>query len=469
MTRIHVTAIAACLCLTSFGALAADDDGVIWPHLEDAEAVFVSVPEAQFRSLGSELTLPDGGRHITDLANAAPGGAFDPRALHGIAAEELGYKADWIVERYRRYNLDWDIAGLRMTSLDPEAATRPWIVIINGGAANAYEFIIDLKNDPGWAQYLAQKLNVFVVSIPGNFRYGGWEMAVTDPARQPAYLLDRDLSPEEYTLRHMIYTNALILQGVKALVMNHTEGELLIVGHSTSGEIAMLANEDPEMGPRLDGRFLGWGSGGAARVEAIQSVRTGMPPDAEVLARRATMPLGEIQYRIPEGYADGYSGTLNPLYEPGWTMLQVAQRWLDVEARRRPNFKQLMQDWEHGDLLTLRARAEVVIEEHLAETGNPWGVVLDDVNKDLFATHYTRMDGFSRMVWMTARWDTNHWEPEDPIQSPEVFVAGEYRRKNPEAEIRLINWDLPMTHYGHLELPQELAGATISVVRWLDR
>jgi hypothetical protein len=51
----------------------------------------------------------------------------------------------------------------------------------------------------------------------------------------------------------------------------------------------------------------------------------------------------------------------------------------------------------------------------------------------------------------------------------EVFVANEYRAKNPDAQIRLINWDPPMTHYGHLELPKQLAAAHFSVVRWLVR
>ena len=41
--------------------------------------------------------------------------------------------------------------------------------------------------------------------------------------------------------------------------------------------------------------------------------------------------------------------------------------------------------------------------------------------------------------------------------------------KNPDAPIRLINWDPPMTHYGHLELPRQLAAAHFSVVRWLVR
>src|SRR5438128_12587402 len=79
------------------------------------------------------------------------------------------------------------------------------------------------------------------------------------------------------------------------------------------------------------------------------------------------------------------------------------------------------------------------------------------------------MDGFRRMVWTTAHFDRNHWNPEEPMKSIEVFVANEYRAKNSDAQIRLINWDPPMTHYGHLELPKQLAAAHFSVVRCLVR
>jgi hypothetical protein len=65
--------------------------------------------------------LPDGGKTVTDLAQAAPGGAFDPRNLAKIPPSKLGYQADWIVERYKRYGMNWDITGLRLTSLNPDA------------------------------------------------------------------------------------------------------------------------------------------------------------------------------------------------------------------------------------------------------------------------------------------------------------------------------------------------------------
>ena len=161
----------------------------IWKLLGDNKSVYVTLPEPDFRSLGEGFDLPDGGKTVTDLALAAAGGAFDPRDVAKIPAEKLGYKAEWVVERYKRYNMDWDITGLKLTSLNPDAKKYPWFIIMNGGAANFYEFFVDLKNRPGWAQYLAQKMNVMIVTIPGNFKYGGWEEPVQSLKRQPQYVL----------------------------------------------------------------------------------------------------------------------------------------------------------------------------------------------------------------------------------------------------------------------------------------
>jgi hypothetical protein len=442
----------------------------IWALLDDSKSVYVSLSEGDFRAGGVGLELPDGGRAVSALAEKAPGGAFDPRDVAKLPARDLGYRADWVVERFRRYDLDWDITGLRLTSLNPEAKNYPWFIIINGGAANFYEFFVDLKNRPGWAQYLAQKLNVMIVTIPGNFRYGGWVEPIADVKRQPAYLLDRDLSMEEYEVRNAIYTNSLIMQGLKQLVMKNTAGDILLIGHSTSGELSMLAYEDPELSARLKGRYLGWGSGGPARLELLRTVRGKDIPDrGGASGSGGKTPLTVLERRDPPSYARGYSGFLNPLYEPGMSHLQIAQAWLQAEARRRPNFKQQLQNLEHGNELGEKAWVETEIESLLKRNGNPWGIPVEDVEKDLFVTNFTRMDGFKRMVWTTAHFDRNHWNPEDPMKSIEVFVANEFRVKNPNAQIRLINWDPPMTHYGHLELPKQLAAAHFSVVRWLVR
>jgi len=440
----------------------------IWTLLDNDKAPYVALSEPDFRALGAGFDLPDGGRAVTELADKAPGGAFDPRDLAKISPQQLGYRAEWVVERFRRYNLDWDIGALKLTSNNPDAKNYPWFIIMNGGAANFYEFYVDLKNRPGWTQFLAQKLNVMIVTIPGNFKYGGWEMPISDARRQPAYLLDRELPMAESEIRNAIYTNSVILQGVKQIVMKHTTGDILLIGHSTSGEIAHLAYEDRDMAPRLKGRFLGWGSGGPARLELMRTVRGKDVPErggASPAGKRSALQV--LERRDPPSYSRGYSGFLNPLYEAGMSHLQIAERWLATEARRRPNFKQQMQNLEHGTDLGQKAEVENEIDMLLKTSGNPWGIAAEDVYKDLYVTNFTRLDGYKRMVWTTAHFDRNHWNPEEPMKSVEVFVASEYRMKNPTADIRVLNFDPPMTHYGHLELPRQLANAHYSVVRWL--
>lgn len=463
--------------LLSCNALFAGDvDKKIWSLLDDPKATYVSLDTPSFMSLG--WALPDGGKTVTDLALAAPGGAFDPRLLNAIPAATLGYKADWIVERYRHYNLDWDITGLRLTSNDPEAKKYPWLVIMNGGAANVYEFYVDLKNRPGWGQYLAQKLNVMIVTIPGNFKYGGWDEPIKSEKRQPAYLLDKDLSMEEYEIRNCLLTNVNVMKGLKQLLMKNTTGDLLLIGHSTSGEMAMLANNDPELRARTNGRYLGWGSGGPARMDRVRDVREGVSASEDGGRRpsygstaapatpRERTPLHKLSRRDAAGYARGYSRYLNPLYESGMSTYQIAEKWVASEGRRRAQFKQQIQSIEHGGDIDLKGWIEVSIENLLDKAGNPWGINMEEVSADLFSTHYTRMDGYKQMVWMVAHYDRNHWVPEDPMKSVEVFFANEYRRRNPQGKIRLIVWDPLMTHYGHVELPSQLAEATYHVVRW---
>ena len=238
----------------------------------------------------------------------------------------------------------------------------------------------------------------------------------------------------------------------------------------TASEATGRLSADPDLRARLKGRYLGWGSGGPARLELLRTVRgKDVPERGGASGPGGKVSLTILERRDPPSYSRGYSGFLNPLYEPGMSHLQIAERWLAAEARRRPNFKQQLQNLEHGAELGQKAWVETEIESILKRTGNPWGIPVEDVEKDLYVTNFTRMDGFQRMVWTTAHFDRNHWNPEEPMKSVEVFVANEYRAKNPNAQIRLINWDPPMTHYGHLELPRQLAAAHFSVVRWLVR
>jgi hypothetical protein len=76
------------------------------------------------------------------------------------------------------------------------------------------------------------------------------------------------------------------------------------------------------------------------------------------------------------------------------------------------------------------------------------------------------LTGYQKMVWTTAQLDDGHWDP-DPAKARELFVANRFREKNPGIPVRVIVYDVPMTHYGHIERPRQLAGGTLAAVKWL--
>src|SRR5438034_1078441 len=95
-------ALALFTAILPAGFILAQSQGVeqkIWTLLDDGKAAYVSLAESDLRAVGANLDLPDGGRSITALAGKADGGAFDPRDVARLPAQQLGYKADWIVER----------------------------------------------------------------------------------------------------------------------------------------------------------------------------------------------------------------------------------------------------------------------------------------------------------------------------------------------------------------------------------
>lgn len=433
----------------------------VWNKLDTSEP-FEFLPGEAFSSLGTDLVLPDGGKTVMEIAKAAPGGAFDPRLLDDIDPEILGYDASWEVIRYNHYNLDWEITGLRLESLHPEADSLPWLFIYHGGSANFYEFFNKLDDEPGWGQYLAQRVNVMIVTMPGNFKYGGWDEA--PEYRDVPYLLNETLSIDEQRMRHILINNTVILDGIKRLILEKTEGEFLFIGHSTGGELPHLLRDDPEVGDRLANRFIGWGSGGPARAQLIRDHLQ------DRLRGRSYQPTWQNRPRnIPAYVGSRYPGILNPLYKPGMSDLDVAIEWFASEGRRRPNFKQPIQDIEHGSAIEWKAVVETELQIEADRTGNKFNIPIEEVTQDLMSTHYVTMTGYERMVWMAARFDRNAWNPTNAEKAREYFMGEEYRRKNPEGEIRVLVADLPLTHYGHVEMPQQLAGKTIDVMKWLTR
>ena len=412
------------------------------------------VPPEHFDKLG--WSLPDGGSTVKALADAVPGGAFDPRKLESIPAATLGYRAKWQVARYKVYGLDWDISGLHLIP-DKPTPGLPTVAIINGGSANWYEFFIDPLNAPGLGQYLAQRVPVLLITIPGNYRHGGWTDAQFS-RRIPGYLLDRDVSPEEARIRHSVYTFRVINDGVVRLVETTTTGPVVLVGHSTGGEIQFML-KDSKLKDRLQGLSLGWGTGGPAALSQMREFRGERTADDYPA-------IWDLNPRPARTYAGGYLGPLNPVWDSGKTRLEIATRWMSLENTRRPQFKQTLQNIEHNSADNLRDHVASQIRQ--AVKGNTLGVKPDEVISDLFTTMRAPVAGYRKMIWTVAALDDGHWH-KDPAQARELQVANEFRKANPTAPVRVLVFDLPLTHYGHVEKPRQLAGGLWAALSWLTQ
>lgn len=411
-----------------------------------------AVSAGTFEQLG--WSLPDSGSTVRALADAAPGGAFDPRKLESVAVEKLGYRAKWQVVRYKIYGLDWDITALHLTPNRP-TPNLPTVAIINGGSANWYEFFVDPLNAPGLGQYLAQRVPVLLITIPGNYRHGGW--TEQDFAKRiPGYLLDRDVSPEEARIRHSIYTFRIVSEGVTRLVESVTTGPVVLVGHSTGGEIQFIL-KDSRLKDRLRGLSLGWATGGPAALGEMRAYRGQRTADDYPA-------IWDLNPRPPAAYARGYLGPLNPVWDPGKSRLEIATRWMDLEDTRRPQFKQTLQNIEHNSADNLRDHVAGQIRQVLK--GNVLGINPDEVIGDLFTTMRAPVTGYRKMIWTVAALDDGHWN-ENPSEARELQVANEFRKANPGVPIRVLLFDLPMTHYGHIEKPRQLAGGLVAALTWL--
>ena len=424
-----------------------------------AETIVSSLDKAMPYTVVSEETfarqgwdLPDGGMTAKALADAAAGGAFDPRALAKSDPAALGYTATWHEVRFAYYGLEWDITALKLTPNNPEPDV-PTVAILNGGAANWYEFFIGPRNGPGLGQYLAQKVPVVLLTIPGNYKHGGWTESDFG-SRKPAYLVDQELSAEETSVRNASFTFSLVAKGVEAALAETVSGPLLLAGHSTGGELQFMLKD--ALAEQFNGRLLGWGTGGPAALDVMRQFRGQRKINdyPHVSALRA---------RTPDQYSAGYLGPLNPYWDSGRSRLDMAEAWMGAESRRRPQFKQPLQDFEHTSTNYLVDDIAAQIRETLKDSPVDAEAVIDD----LFATMDVDITGYQRMVWVTAAGDTGHWDKELE-RARELRVANAFRAANPDAEIRVLLLDLPMTHYGHIERPRELAGSLFAAVRWLS-
>src|SRR3989442_11003056 len=203
MMKAHIALFVAAIALDATTA-----DRRI-PELLQEDREYSVLPGDELETWGWDL--PDGGRHVKALADAAPGGAFDPRGLESIRSADLGYRARWRVLRYTQYGLDWDITGLQLTPVNPDPGL-PTLAIIHGGSANWYEFFVDPLNRAGLGQFLAQRLPIILITIPGNYTDGGWTEEQFE-ARIPGYLVPERISRHEARISNAAFKFKALSQG----------------------------------------------------------------------------------------------------------------------------------------------------------------------------------------------------------------------------------------------------------------
>ena len=124
----------------------------------------------------------------------------------------------------------------------------------------------------------------------------------------------------------------------------------------------------------------------------------------------------------------------------------------------------MLQDLEHQG--NVERRDDDAREIQAAIAAARLQVDAEAVIADLFSPTRVTLDGYRRMIWTTAQGDDGHWDA-DPERARELFVADAFRKANPGADIRVLVFGVPMSHYGHIEKPRQLAGGLLAAVQWL--
>jgi hypothetical protein len=222
-----------------------------------------------------------------------------------------------VTARYARNGYEWDMHGsLFLPERERDAGFA--VTMFHGGAGS--ENIFDKTPDgrPGLGRVLAsQGITALAMTYPGHWapNPGGlWKIPV--PERQPIYLLDRALAPEEIADRNLKCTFNAILQGAGQLVDTHLAGrKILSFGHSTGGPMAAhlprFAKQVEVIG------IVGFGSGGPDGWRRIWRLETGAEKaklfELDHISRRSPKSFRASGYEDPAdlcpwGGAEGYIG-----------------------------------------------------------------------------------------------------------------------------------------------------------------
>ena len=118
---------------------------------------------------------------------------------------------------------------------------------------------------------------------------------------------------------------------------------------------------------------------------------------------------------------------------------------------------------EHQGMIEHRERLEREIRE--TTSASKLEVDADAVIRDLFSTMSIPLKDYRRMAWVVGRLDDGHWDAQ-PERAREWNIAQRFRGENPRVPIRVLLVDVPITHYGHIERPKQLAAVLAGAAKW---
>jgi pimeloyl-ACP methyl ester carboxylesterase len=331
----------------------------------------------------------------------------------------------WI--HYRRNGYDWDMHGTLFTpqnETDPQRA----FVFFHGGAGS--EKIMDLTPDgrPGLARVLAaQGFRVLALTYPGHYPPGGvWKLPVAE--RNPIYLMDRDLSPEEILDRNLKCTFNVILQGAGLLTDEHFAGrEIIAFGHSTGGPMAAHLTRFTKQ-TKIVG-IVGFGSGGPDGWRKEWREKTGAEKYHEI-------PLEHVSRRSPDSFKN--SGYVDPEDLTPWG---AADDYIRLVSPLRSQMKTSLCDNQHN-------AAAGILEDYSKRTGLP---------REEYFDHLQEPDPnwlkTIRVLLVVGENDKGHWVKGDRLEHKrEMFMGAKYAGVTRGAHVVLIP---RYGHVGYAELHNE--------------
>jgi pimeloyl-ACP methyl ester carboxylesterase len=324
-----------------------------------------------------------------------------------------------VTARYNRNGYDWDIHGTLFTP-EREFDSSRALVFFHGGAGS--EKIMDLTPDgrSGLARVVAaQGVKVLSLTYPGHYPPGGiWKVPVAE--RNPIYLFDRELPPEEILDRNLKCTFNTILQGAALLADTHLPGrEILVFGHSTGGPMAAHLTRFSEKTKTIG--IIGFGSGGPDGWRLEWRNKTGAETYREI-------PIEHISRRSPDSFKN--SGYVDPEDLTPWG---GADDYIRLVTPLRSQMKTSLCDNQHN-------AAMGILEEYPRRTGLPREEYFDHLQEPNPQWLKT-----IRVLLLVGENDKGHWVKGDRLEDKrEMFMGAKYAATTRGAHVVLI------PRYGHV-------------------